>query len=112
MMLHSNCKAVDHTCRNRFNSRFAIYCCDSQAMSKEQEIDIGLFEWLVQIGFECEKAKEYSSILKENQYSSLSDLIYFPPSKDDLKEYGLKPGKFIQVHKHKNLKIMNKKLTS
>lgn len=54
--------------------------------------DCAISEWLIELGFENEKAKEYSSVLKGNQYSTLSDLLSFPPSKDDLKEYGLKPG--------------------
>ena len=51
-------------------------------------------DWLGTIGLKNE-ALQYGELLKEQKYLNLSDLLGDPPSKDDLKEYGITAGRDI-----------------
>ena len=56
--------------------------------------DISVRDWLKQIDL-GKYADEYGSLLEEQHYHSIGDLLENPPSKDDLKGYGITAGRDI-----------------
>jgi len=51
--------------------------------------------WLASIGLEKQQVDLYGKALEDHQYFTLGDLLEDPPSKEDLKEYGIPPGRHL-----------------
>jgi len=55
---------------------------------------MSILGWLIYIGLK-EEAKEYAGLFKKQKYCTLGDLLDYPPSESQLKEYGITAGRDI-----------------